>query len=115
MDVSDGLAADVAHLCEASGVGARIEAELLPIRPEVATIATLAGRAPQDLALFGGEDYELIFTVPADRAVTLAHELFVATGVKGTAIGTICEGSALTLSSQGNLSPLQARGWDHLR
>lgn len=114
MDVSDGLAADVAHLCEASGVGARIEAELLPIRPEVATIATLAGRAPQDLALFGGEDYELIFTIPADRAVALAHELFVATGVKGTAIGTICEGSALTLSSQGNVSPLQARGWDHL-
>lgn len=114
IDVSDGLAADVAHLCEASGVGARIEAELLPIQPEVTLIATLAGRAPQDLALFGGEDYELVFTVPAERAGALAHELFAATGVRATVIGTICEGSALTLSSQGKVSPLQATGWNHL-
>src|SRR5437588_1898163 len=77
IDVSDGLAADLSHICEASGVGAQIEAEALPIRPEVATIATLAGRDPQDLALFGGEDYELLFTVPADRADVLIHELFV--------------------------------------
>ncbi len=115
IDVSDGLAADVAHLCEASGVGACIEAALLPIRPEVTLIATLAGRVPQDLALFGGEDYELVFTVPAERAATLTHEFFVATGVRATAIGTICEGSALTLSSQGKVSSLQATGWNHLR
>jgi thiamine-monophosphate kinase len=115
MDVSDGLAADLLHICEASGVGAHIEAESLPIQPEVVTLATLAGREPQDLALFGGEDYELVFTVPADRADVLAHELFVATGVKATAIGTICEGSAMTLFRQGMPSPLRSNGWDHLR
>jgi thiamine-monophosphate kinase len=115
MDVSDGLAADLSHICEASGVGAHIEAESLPIQPEVVTLATLAGREPQDLALFGGEDYELVFTVPADRADVLAHELFVATGVKATAIGTICEGSAMTLFRQGMPSPLRSNGWDHLR
>ena len=115
IDVSDGLAADIAHICEASGVGVQIEAESLPIPPEVVTLATLAGRVPQDLALFGGEDYELVFTVPADRAEVLAHELFVATGVNATAIGTICEGSAMTLLRQGNPSPLRPTGWDHLR
>jgi thiamine-monophosphate kinase len=115
VDVSDGLAADLSHICEASGVGAHIEAESLPIQPEVVTLATLAGREPQDLALFGGEDYELVFTVPADRVDVLAHELFVATGVKATAIGTICEGSAMTLLRQGKPSPLRSNGWDHLR
>jgi thiamine-monophosphate kinase len=115
IDVSDGLAADTAHICEASGVGVQIEAESLPIQPEVVTLATLAGREPQDLALFGGEDYELVFTVPADRADVLAHELFVATGVNATAIGTICEGSAMTLFRQGKPSPLHPTGWDHLR
>ncbi len=115
IDVSDGLAADIAHICEASGVGVQIEAKSLPILPEVVTLSTLAGREPQDLALFGGEDYELVFTTPADRADVLTHELFVATGVNATAIGTICEGSAMTLFRQGKPSPLHPSGWDHLR
>lgn len=114
MDVSDGLAADLSHICKASGVGMHIEAESLPIRPEAVTLAILAGREPQDLALFGGEDYELVFTVPADRADVLTHELFVATGVNATAIGTVCEGSAMTLFRQGKPSPLRSTGWDHL-
>jgi thiamine-monophosphate kinase len=115
IDVSDGLAADVAHICEASSVGVQIEAEALPILPEVVTLATIAGREPQDLALFGGEDYELVFTVPADRADALAHELFVATGVKAAAIGTIREGAAMTILRNGESVPLRAGGWDHLR
>ncbi|MFL5591596.1 MAG: thiamine-phosphate kinase [Ktedonobacteraceae bacterium] len=115
IDVSDGLAADISHICEASVVGVQIEAEALPIRPEVVRIAAFAGREPQDLALFGGEDYELVFTVPADHADMLARELFVAAGVSATAIGTICEGSAMTLLHQGKPSPLRPGGWDHLR
>src|SRR5438876_2633793 len=115
IDVSDGLAADISHICEASSVGVQIEAEALPIQPEVARIAALAGREPQDLALFGGEDYELVFTVPAGHAEMLVRELFVATGVSATAIGTICMGSAITLFREGKPSPLPSTGWDHLR
>jgi thiamine-monophosphate kinase len=115
IDISDGLAADLSHICQASGVGANIEAESLPIRPEVAMIATLADRQPQDLALFGGEDYELLFTVPADRADVLAQDLFAAIGVEATAIGTVSEGTALTIFRQGKPSPLPPTGWDHLR
>ncbi len=115
IDVSDGLAADITHICQASRVGVQIEADSLPIQPEVATIATFTGQEPQDLALFGGEDYELLFTVPANQADTLAHELFVATGVKATAIGTISEGATLSIHRQGKNSPLLSKGWDHLR
>lgn len=115
IDVSDGLAADVAHICQASGVGVCLEAALLPIQPEVVTIATLAGRKPLDLALFGGEDYELLFTVPPEYVDVLPRELFAATGVKATAIGTMCEELALTLVQQGQSSPLSLDGWDHLR
>lgn len=115
IDISDGLAADIAHICEASDIGVSIEAESLPIQPEVALIATLTGRQPQDLALFGGEDYEILFTVPADRADVLAQELFVATGVSATAIGMTSEGTALTLLRQGKPALLRPTGWDHLR
>src|SRR2546421_3144185 len=115
IDVSDGLAADLSHICEASSVGVHVEAESLPIQPEVGTVPTLARREPQDLALVGGEDYELVFTVPADRADVLAHELSITTGVNATVIGTICEGSAITLFRQGKHSPLRSTGWEHLR
>ncbi len=115
IDISDGLAADVSHICDASSVGVQIEAESLPILPEVVTIATQAGRNPQDLALYGGEDYELLFTVPADRATTLPQELLATTGVKATAIGSIRADLARTLVRQGISSPLAPGGWDHLR
>jgi thiamine-monophosphate kinase len=114
IDISDGLAADLSHICKTSGVGASIQAESLPILPEVVTIAKLAGREPQDLALYGGEDYELLFTVSADHADRIAHELFAATGVKVTAIGSIDQGNALILIHEGKPSPLLSAGWDHL-
>ena len=115
MDVSDGLAADISHICDASSVGVDIEAESLPIEPAAVTIASLAGREPQDLALFGGEDYELLFTAPEDRADALSQELLRAKGVKATRIGKIREGSARTLFRKGTAVPLISTGWDHLR
>ncbi len=114
LDISDGLAADLTHICEASHVGARLDADALPIAPEVAIVARLAARDPQELALFGGEDYELLFTVPAERAPALAQELFAATGVTATPIGAIRADEHRTLIRQGKAGPLVARGWDHL-
>ena len=115
IDISDGLAADLAHICAASHVGVQLDADALPVDPAVTTVAGQAGRDPQDLALFGGEDYELLFTVPADRAPTLAQELFSATGVVATAIGTMNADGQSTLVRQGRTIPLVTRGWDHLR
>jgi thiamine-monophosphate kinase len=114
IDISDGLAADLAHICAASGVGATINAEALPILPEVRTIAALTRKEAQELALFGGEDYELIFTVPAERVDEIVRDMPEAAGVKATPIGTIDEQSGLTLIAQGKSSLLQAGGWNHL-
>jgi thiamine-monophosphate kinase len=115
IDVSDGLAGDLLHICEASAVSICIEAAAIPILPEVVTIAHFAGREPLELALFGGEDYELLFTVSPDRVSTLAHELFSATGVQATIIGSVIEGAGLTLKRNGTSASLPAKGWDHLR
>jgi thiamine-monophosphate kinase len=115
IDISDGLAADLAHICAASHVGVQLDADALPIDPDVTTVAKQVGRDPQNLALFGGEDYELLFTVPADRAPTLAQELFIATGVTATVIGTIRADGHKILVRQGETMPLVTRGWDHLR
>ena len=66
IDVSDGLGGDARHLAEASGVGLRIEAAALPIAAGVAEVAAAAGREPLQLAVSGGEDYELLAALPAE-------------------------------------------------
>jgi thiamine-monophosphate kinase len=62
IDVSDGLAQDLGHICEASAVGALVEIDLLPVDPAAAEAARSIGEDASMLALGGGEDYELLFT-----------------------------------------------------
>ncbi|KAF0192119.1 MAG: thiamine-monophosphate kinase [Gammaproteobacteria bacterium] len=73
IDVSDGLAADLGHILDASGVGARIELARIPVVPSVAGYAGRSGDA--GFALTGGDDYELCFTVPEERVALLASRL----------------------------------------
>lgn len=115
LDVSDGLAADLAHLCAASGVGAVVEAETLPIMAATRAVATALGMAPADLALFGGEDYELLFTAPAEIAEGLAGNLLAEVGTPATIIGHIRAEGGLELARMGQKVPLAPKGWDHLR
>ncbi len=114
IDISDGLAADLGHLCAASGVGAQIDAAALPIEPATREVAQMAGREARDLALFGGEDYELLFTMPAEQAVTLARQLNATVGVPVTLIGTVTAETTMILLDQGAAMPLPARGWNHI-
>lgn len=95
LDVSDGLVADLGHLCAASGVAAVIEAALVPVSAAAAAAVTEDGRWLQAV-LGGGDDYELLFTAPqgADSAVAaLASEA----GVPVTAIGRIEAGQGVTV------------------
>lgn len=105
MDISDGLGLDLARLCAASGVGAEIEAERVPHPP---------GASGLRLALAGGEDYELLFTVPR-RRVPEAGRLAAATGVAVTEIGAITAAPGLWLRQAGRRRRWRARGWDHFR
>jgi thiamine-monophosphate kinase len=105
IDVSDGLIADLGHVLEASGLGARLDPTVLPIA------APLAARGLQALALRGGDDYVLCVTVPDDR-VDAARAAVGAVGEDLTQIG-VCEAEpGLRGLESLNLAPGPG-GWDH--
>ncbi|MBT3339576.1 MAG: thiamine-phosphate kinase [Planctomycetes bacterium] len=109
MDLSDGLATDLPRLLRASGVGAQIQLNDLPLHPE-ATKAT--GHERWQCALAEGEDYELLIALPARRArMALTDPVLLRTGL--TQIGTVTEGNSLVwLDGQ---TPLRAKfkGWTY--
>jgi len=72
IDVSDGLESDLQHLLDASGVGARVDPDRLPLAPGLRAGAARLGLEVWDLCLRGGEDYELLFALPARRSVARA-------------------------------------------
>jgi thiamine-monophosphate kinase len=111
MDISDGLVADLGHICEVSGVGATIEAALLPLSH--AAKASLAGEpALLGSVLGGGDDYELLFTAPA-AAAALA-ELGERIGVAVTAIGRIEAGQGVrVLDPEGRPVAVPVAGYQH--
>jgi thiamine-monophosphate kinase len=117
LDISDGLAGDLGHLCERSGVGAQLDEAALPIHEATRQAARLAGQSALEWALFGGEDYQLLFTVPPAAVPRIIDTLWIATGTPVHVIGDILPSEAsLTLrASDGSVRPLAARGWDHLR
>lgn len=88
IDVSDGLLQDLGHLCEASGVGAVLLADALPQLSGFAALARALGRDPLALMLTGGEDYELVYTLPASEPAGRA-EPWAAARRAGTRIGEI--------------------------
>jgi len=107
IDLSDGLSVDLAHICEESGVGAEIEAARVPISEALIRFA----RDPLDMALNGGEDFELLFTVrPAKLAAVEAQ----ARRYRLTRIGRITPGRKIRLiTPDGKIKPLRARGFEH--
>ncbi|MBI4786629.1 MAG: thiamine-phosphate kinase [Chloroflexi bacterium] len=117
LDISDGLASDLGHICERSEVGARISAAALPVAEENRALSGAAHGDEWHLALFGGEDYELLFTAPAAHAEVLAHHIEHETGTRVSIIGEILpasDGRQLVLPD-GRITPLEARGWDHFK
>jgi thiamine-monophosphate kinase len=113
IDVSDGVASDVGHLCTESGMAARVLADRLPLHPGAMVMARLTGRDVLDLALRGGEDYELLFTTATDPTPLLAG---AAPDLRVTRIGDVLAGEPIPrlVLSGGREEPL-AGGFDHLR
>lgn len=116
-DVSDGLAAEVGEICTASGVGARIELGRLPVSAAAAQIGPLLREDPTDLALYGGEDYELLFTFRGseEEAAALAEKVLQDTGTAVTTIGWIVPASKgiKAVFLDGREVSLARRGYDH--
>ncbi|MBN2754194.1 MAG: thiamine-monophosphate kinase, partial [Candidatus Goldbacteria bacterium] len=73
MDISDGLISDISRICEESGAGARIDADALPVSTSLAAYAVKTKIPAADYALYGGEDYELLFTVPENKVKKFAE------------------------------------------
>ncbi len=117
IDVSDGLASDIGHICEMSQVGVEIYAEALPISEAALALARSVGKDPREWALFGGEDYELLFTAPPDRAEELVLRVQEETGTRVSVVGEIvpAEKGRHLVRADGTHVPLQAGGWDHFR
>ncbi len=109
IDISDGLIADLNHICEASQVSARIEVDRVPIAPAVK--ANFGDRA-LELALSGGEDYELLFTA-SEKAI---NKVKAAISCPITVIGDITSdkiGKTSLIDKEGNPVNLLKAGWDH--
>ncbi|HXH51149.1 MAG TPA: thiamine-phosphate kinase [Terriglobia bacterium] len=105
MDISDGLSTDLTRLCDASKVGAKVDAWLIPGPAGVQPEHSLA------LALNGGEDYELLFTVPKQRLAKVPRSY---RGIPLHRIGRICRSrDVLLVNEDGGLSRLAAAGYDH--
>jgi len=112
IDTSDGLSTDLGHICKASGVGATVWAAKIPvvkIAPELQRLEL----DPLELALHGGEDYELLFTVPKKVARQMPRKV---AGIPVTVIGEITrEKRVILLGPDGRGKPLQPKGWDPFR
>ncbi|MEW6360052.1 MAG: thiamine-phosphate kinase [Planctomycetota bacterium] len=114
IDISDGLAADLNHIAEESGVGAALDAEAIPISKDARKLARKSGKPPLEHALGDGEDYELLFTVPVHDVERLIADQPLA--VPLTRIGEITTGKGLVLRRKdGSVEPLAPRGWEHLK
>lgn len=106
LDVSDGVARDLHRLCRESSVGAEVISETLPLAHCFETLSRVLGADPLALALGGGEDYVLLFTLPSGIAPP--------PGFGSRRIGTITREKKIVLRQAGARRPLSASGWDHL-
>ncbi len=117
IDISDGLAGDLKHLGDASGVGACVWLHAIPLSSALREASSILGEDPLRWALHGGEDYELLFTVPPgseDTAMALLEQL---SGVRCTVIGEILpkDSGIWAETGDGRRFPLDAYGHDHFR
>ena len=115
IDVSDGLAGDLGHICERSGVSARIVAGDLPVAEENRLLSRAHAGDDWHLSLHGGEDYELLFTAPPGQAEELAKRVTRDTGTPVSIIGEVLPAGRppkLVLPDGSSIS-LSPAGWDH--
>lgn len=113
IDVSDGLASEAWHLSEESGVGLDLHLDSIPLAPGSEAVARALGRAPVDLALQGGEDYELLFTVPKGKLGLVDAKMDHYSGSVPRCIGTVRRGRGVRLRGPQGWRALPRGGYEH--
>jgi len=116
LDVSDGILSDLGHICAASRVGSALELAMIPISRACRDVARAAGVNSEDWALTGGEDYQLLFTVPPADVEAIQRLLNTGTGATATVVGHIesAAGVITVVRPDGTAEPCTgAGGWDH--
>ena len=113
MDLSDGLAKDLSRLCSASGVGARVDLPRVPVAEALRLAAGFLEVDPPELALTGGEDYELLATIDLTNLARARGDLRERFGVTLSDVGVIIDEGLVAVDAEGRQSPLEPTGWDH--
>jgi thiamine-monophosphate kinase len=115
IDLSDGLSGDLRHLCEESRVGAEVELDKIPISPACRAYARTISVSPIQLALTGGEDYELLFTASPRNCDTIERQARTR-GYRMTRIGTIRpQRFGIRITSDGRTRPMPVTSYEHFR
>jgi thiamine-monophosphate kinase len=110
IDISDGLARDLHRLCRASGTGAVVERDALPADSAIPELSARLGMDPVATALYGGEDYGLLFSVPRQKAAAVTR---LAGRFALRRIGTVTGGPAVLLAAHGRTEAIPDAGFDH--
>jgi thiamine-monophosphate kinase len=113
IDISDGLSSDLAHLCRESDVGALIQSDALPLDQDVIKLCGRRALDPLALALHGGEDFELLFTVRPEKVARLPKRV---DGIEVSCIGEITnEPKVVRIAEKNRVWELQPRGFEHFK
>jgi len=113
-DISDGLSSEVNEIAHASHVGMRIYSSLIPVSPDLQHAAAMFGKTALQYALYGGEDYQLVFTITPAQYKVLAQ---VDIGAHLTVVGEVTDISQgiLLVAEDGHTTTLEAKGYNHFR
>jgi len=112
-DISDGIATDLAHICSQSGVGAELDADLLPGAEILGRVSQIINKEPVDLKISGGEDYELVFTVKKGRDDDLLRLLRENSGEQVYRVGRTVKGCDVRLISGEDAVNIGFKGFQH--
>ena len=112
-DISDGIATDLAHICSQSGVGAELDADLLPGAEILGRVSQIINKEPVDLKISGGEDYELVFTVKKGRDEDLLRLLRENCGEQVYRVGRTVKGCDVRLISGEDAVNIGFKGFQH--